>query len=205
MVRILIMAVDPYVREGLAAMLETEGEIEVCGQIGPVEYLQGKVDIYSPDLILVDSQDAPLADGNLMAVLTNSEWPLIILGSDNEPAESGWPPYASVLPRRANPRQLKAAIHAVEAGLQVIDREQDLRFHIQSDHSRNEYFDPLTERELEVIQKLAEGLTNKAIAQVLGISENTVKFHVNSLFQKLKAQSRTEAVVHAVQAGLLPL
>lgn len=205
MVRILIMAGDPYVREGLAAMLEIEGEIEVCGQIEPAEFLQGQIEIYSPDLILVDGQDAPLADGNFIVALSASEWPIIILGSDSGPAELGWPASASVLPRRASVRQLQAAIHAVDAGLQVIDRELDLRKPTLSDHPLNEVNDPLTERELEVLHKLAEGLTNKAIAQSLGISENTVKFHVNSLFQKLKVQSRTEAVVHAVRAGLLPL
>ena len=63
----------------------------------------------------------------------------------------------------------------------------------------------LTPRETEVLQLLADGLTNKAIAQRLGISDHTVKFHVNAILGKLGAQSRTEAVVRATQHGLLLL
>jgi len=63
----------------------------------------------------------------------------------------------------------------------------------------------LTSRELEVLQYLAEGLPNKAIALKLGISEHTIKFHVNAILGKLGAQSRTEAVVRASRLGLIIL
>ena len=63
----------------------------------------------------------------------------------------------------------------------------------------------LTAREREVLQHLAEGLSNKAIALRLGISEHTIKFHVNAIMSKLGAQSRTEAVVRATQLGLIML
>ena len=63
----------------------------------------------------------------------------------------------------------------------------------------------LTRREFDVLRLLAEGLPNKIIADRLQISEHTVKFHVNALMAKLHAQSRTEAVVRAIRAGVLPL
>ena len=63
----------------------------------------------------------------------------------------------------------------------------------------------LTRRELEVLRLLAEGSPNKAIAYRLDISEHTVKFHVNSIFTKLHAQSRTEAVAIATRLGLVLL
>jgi len=63
----------------------------------------------------------------------------------------------------------------------------------------------LTPRETEVLQLMADGLTNKAIAQKLSISEHTVKFHVNAILGKLGVQSRTEAVVRATRLGLLLL
>jgi DNA-binding NarL/FixJ family response regulator len=63
----------------------------------------------------------------------------------------------------------------------------------------------LTERELEVLPLLALGLPNKAVAQRLGISEHTVKFHVGAILSKLGAASRTEAVMIAARRGLLPL
>jgi DNA-binding NarL/FixJ family response regulator len=63
----------------------------------------------------------------------------------------------------------------------------------------------LTPRELEVLRLLAEGLSNKAIAQQLDISDHTVKFHVNAIMSKLGAQSRTAAVVQATRLGLIVL
>ena len=65
--------------------------------------------------------------------------------------------------------------------------------------------EPLTPRELDVVQLMAEGAANKAIARQLAISEHTVKYHVNSILGKLGAQSRTEAVVRATRAGLILL
>ena len=64
---------------------------------------------------------------------------------------------------------------------------------------------PLTAREQEVLQHLARGLTNRAIALELGITQHTVKFHVNAIMGKLEAQSRTEAVVRATRLGLIAL
>jgi len=64
--------------------------------------------------------------------------------------------------------------------------------------------DRLTDRELEVLESVAAGLTNKEIAGALGVSENTVKFHLRNILDKLHAQSRAEAVARALREGLLP-
>jgi DNA-binding NarL/FixJ family response regulator len=68
--------------------------------------------------------------------------------------------------------------------------------------SRPEPADTLTEREIQVLQLAADGLTNKALAQTLSISENTVKYHIKNILQKLGVQNRTEAATYAVRAGL---
>jgi DNA-binding NarL/FixJ family response regulator len=65
--------------------------------------------------------------------------------------------------------------------------------------------EPLTSRELEVLQLLVEGVSNKGIAERLGISEHTAKFHVNSILGELGAQNRTEAVTRAARTGLIIL
>ena len=72
-------------------------------------------------------------------------------------------------------------------------------------YSPEELAEPLTPRELEVLQLLSQGLPNKRIAQRLAISEHTVKFHVNAILGKLSVQSRSEAIVHAVRMGLVVL
>jgi DNA-binding CsgD family transcriptional regulator len=100
-----------------------------------------------------------------------------------------------VLPRDADAIQIDAAIRAVAAGLLVRSpgaREAGFGAMRETDaHAL------LTPRELEVLAALAEGITNKAIARRLDISLHTVKFHVESLFRKLGARTRTEAVAKA--------
>jgi len=68
-----------------------------------------------------------------------------------------------------------------------------------------ELYEALTPRELEVLEVLAEGLSNKAIAARLGITEHTVKFHVSAIFAKLGAENRTDAVRRGVRRGLITL
>jgi DNA-binding NarL/FixJ family response regulator len=100
-----------------------------------------------------------------------------------------------VLARDADAGQIDAAIRAVAVGLIVRSPEaMDSGFgamHETGGHAL------LTPRELEVLAALTEGLTNKAIARRLNISLHTVKFHVESLFRKLGARTRTEAVAKA--------
>jgi DNA-binding CsgD family transcriptional regulator len=101
------------------------------------------------------------------------------------------------LPRDADARQIDAAIRAVAAGLVVRaapSRDNGFGATRESDGQAL-----LTPRELEVLAALAEGLTNKAIARRLDISLHTVKFHVESLFRKLGARTRTEAVAKAAE------
>jgi DNA-binding CsgD family transcriptional regulator len=101
------------------------------------------------------------------------------------------------LPHEADARQIDAAIRAVAAGLVVrvpAARESGFGAMRESDgHAL------LTPREVEVLTALAEGMTNKAIARRLDISLHTVKFHVESLFRKLGARTRTEAVAKAAE------
>lgn len=101
------------------------------------------------------------------------------------------------LPREADAHQIDAAIRAVAAGLIVrapAAREGGFGAMRESDGNAL-----LTPREIEVLAALAEGLTNKAIARRLDISLHTVKFHVESLFRKLGARTRTEAVTKAAE------
>ena len=105
---------------------------------------------------------------------------------------------AGVLPRSAGAAELRVAIDAMLHGLAVapagglwgVDEDDDRR---------------LTARELEVLNLLAEGASNKMIARQLAVSVHTAKFHVASILEKLDATGRTDAVAHAVRLGLLML
>jgi DNA-binding NarL/FixJ family response regulator len=108
------------------------------------------------------------------------------------------------LPRDAAPDELGAAVRAVAAGMIVIHPSiaAAAREAVEAIHDTEA---PVTAREREVLRLLADGLTNKAIARTLGISEHTAKFHVGALISKLGAHSRTEAVTAAARRGLLSL
>lgn len=115
------------------------------------------------------------------------------------------------LPRDAGTEEIVAAITAAASGLTALDRSLALEALTGLARGRteaepiSEQEEPLTAREREVLQLLAQGIPNKQIAQRLGISEHTVKFHVSAIMTKLGAASRTEAVTTAARRGLLLL
>jgi DNA-binding NarL/FixJ family response regulator len=138
--------------------------------------------------LVVEIEDAPeviVADGGKPPGESRM---VVALGSADEEAPG-------LLPRDANASQIDAAIRAVAAGLVV--RFPGVRKAGFGAMRETEAHALLTPRELEVLTALAEGMTNKAIARRLDISLHTVKFHIESLFRKLGARTRTEAVAKA--------
>jgi len=132
-----------------------------------------------------DAADVVLADRDCPPGETR---PVVLLGG----ADHDLP---GVLSRDADASQIDAAIRAVAAGLVVrLPEAMDSGFGAMRETDAHAL---LTPRELEVLAALAEGMTNKAIARRLNISLHTVKFHVESLFRKLGARTRTEAVAKA--------
>jgi DNA-binding NarL/FixJ family response regulator len=114
----------------------------------------------------------------------------------------GW----ACLGRETDADQLDLAVRAAEAGLVLLDIPLAATSLGQSAGVvTSATSEPLTARELQVLQLVAQGLPNKGIARRLGISENTAKFHVASLTGKLGASSRTEAVTLAARRGLILL
>jgi DNA-binding CsgD family transcriptional regulator len=106
----------------------------------------------------------------------------------------------AVLSDTASPMQIRAAALALAAGLHFDSTERNI------DHSDEEeltLLEPLTDRELEVLNLVAEGLSNPQIAKRLRVSRNTAKFHVSSIIAKLGASSRTEAVTLGLRRGLI--
>jgi DNA-binding CsgD family transcriptional regulator len=132
-----------------------------------------------------DAADVVLADGDCPPGETR---PVLALGGTDHDL-------SGMLTRDAGASQIDAAIRAVAAGLIVrLPDAIDRGFGAMQETDAHAL---LTPRELEVLAALAEGMTNKAIARRLNISLHTVKFHVESVFRKLGARTRTEAVAKA--------
>ncbi len=135
--------------------------------------------------------------------------PTLLLSDDSRQAVllqslglTGW----GVLPPDAGAEQLAAGIQAVAQGLAVIPAGSAAPSLTKPPVEVSDPLqEPLTARELEVLQLVSQGLPNKLIARRLGISEHTVKFHVSSTYAKLGAASRTEAVSLAARRGLISL
>lgn len=133
-------------------------------------------------------------------VLPAFKAPLLLLGSPVARPDRGSSKADAILPPGAGNAQIRAAAQAIAVGLRI----GEARSEPLPDHDPDSDFqEALTDRELEVLNLLAEGFSNPEIARQLAISRNTVKFHVSSIIGKLAAASRTEAVTEGLRRGLI--
>ena len=178
MIRVWIETSSTILRSGLRALLES----------GPgVEPADSRADA---DVVL--REDVP----------ATGEQPAVLL-TDAPPTAAGLRcGVRAILPRHAPAEQIVAALHAAATGLVAVPLESS---RVLSTSSVPEASEVLTPRELETLEMMSEGLSNKQIAYRLGISDHTAKFHVNSIFAKLEAGTRTEAVMRGIRLGLVQL
>ena len=208
MIRVLMRGLSPSVREDLQRILESEPDFQIVrrmfDQAGGVREEATQRDIIVSE---VESEEESFreshevsAGAGALVLLTDSVTPRWM--SDALAAGA-----SAVLPRDSLPEDLVAALRAVAAGFVVI--HPDFTSVVFSGtHTAPPLSPPLeslTPREQEVLERMADGLSNKEIAVQLSISEHTVKFHIASILSKLGATSRTEAVTLAIRQGLLLL
>ncbi len=207
--RLLLVGDDPLARAGLATLLVDQPGWQVVGQYASRQDLDGAVAAHAPDVVLWDLGWQPQEGLERLADFSRDvppevAVPVVALLPGPEWAAAAWQAGVhSLLPRDVDAPTLGAALTAARQRLWVLAPELAPSLPLRSGGSSGEELEPLTPRELEVLQLMAEGLANKAIARELQISEHTVKFHVNAILSKLGVQSRTEAVVQATRAGLI--
>jgi DNA-binding NarL/FixJ family response regulator len=204
MLDLWIMAPSPARRDWLLKCAGTDPEIRVVGIAPTFPVLRSLMSDTTADISLVELSSEAQASVNrdwLREVLDAT--PVVLLSPESDAALSSLVRRAgagALLQSDASMEQIVQAIKAVAAGLTVFDRAIDLQ--------SSEYeilVEPLTPREAEVLQLLADGLGNKDIAGKLSISEHTIKFHIRSILGKLGAASRTEAVARGLRSGLIEL
>ena len=176
--RVLVVSSSPLMRARLMTILGAYRDLDLT-------------ESGAADVILCDEM---MADADL---------PALILVRDAAAAATALANGArGVLPRNAAPRRMHAALHAVAESELVID-EAFAQALLHRARPAVAMIAPLTRREREVLQLLAGGMTNKEIASRIGVTDHTVKFHVNGILGKLGAVTRTEAVVEAARRGLI--
>lgn len=206
--RVFVVAPTPTLRAGLRSMLAAveTADLLVVGDAGLSTGPVPEPRLSEADVILV--ADDELLEETALSVSEDATQSLLLL-SEDEGATSrlrtlslrGW----GVVHPDAPSEELGAAVVAVAQGLTVIPKSLADRLLDEPAAAVEELSDPLTARESQVLGLLGGGLSNKMIARELHISEHTVKFHISSLYSKLGASNRAEAVSRGARHGLISL
>jgi two-component system, NarL family, nitrate/nitrite response regulator NarL len=198
--RLIVFAEDALAGTVFRDRLFDAGGVEVIAVVSNASELSGPLSSEAIDGLLWDLGIRPEAP-DLPEGVPETRMVIALTDDAHAAAEALAAGAHAVLGRAREGRALAAAFRAVASGLHV----DDPRLEVSSSSRARRSSEELTRREQEVVELLVEGLTNRDIAARLHISEHTAKFHVNSVLQKLGAQSRTEAVVKAARRGLITL
>jgi len=194
-----VIAEDPLVRSGLVSLLDVEPDLSVVSQGSAPPATLG--DVPNAELLLWDLGPRATPSPSSFGL---ERTPTLALVRDEESAlELLRAGALGVLLRGVEGERLLSALRAVATGVGVF--EPALVRGLLSARATPQDNLVFTPREAEVLSLLAEGLSNKLIADRLKISDHTAKFHVNAILNKLGADTRTEAVVTAARRGLLML
>lgn len=203
---VLVIADDPLVRAGLVSLLTDQPGVAVVGQVGEQDDAAEEIVLYNPDVVVWDLGWDPTLSLERLSDWRGADLPVVALLPDATHAVDAWVAGArGLLVRDVDAESLGAAVRAVGQQLVALDPALAEAVLPSRDPLSWPVVEELTPRESEVLQLMAEGLSNRSIAARLGISEHTVHFHVNGILSKLRAQSRTEAVVRATRLRLIIL
>ncbi|MBX6376964.1 MAG: response regulator transcription factor [Clostridia bacterium] len=216
-VRILVVDDHPVVREGITAMVGREPDFRVVGEAGAGREALALAAALRPDVVLVDLRlpdiEGPDLIRRLAAEVPGTRCLVLTTFDDDERIREALAAGAvGYLLKDAHREDLFRAIRAAARGETVLHPavaarlvRQVLRPERDVPAGSEPPLEPLTKRELQVLELVARGLANKEIAVALGLEESTVKSHVAHILQKLGVSSRTAAVTRAHQAGLIRL
>ena len=207
---VIVIAVSPVIRMGLSAMLDDNPKLTVVKGGSDIDSLTDEVMELQADVVLLDWNSSDFESISQSKQFISAT---IILLNELEDIDFGAILNAGVkgiLPQTSTESEIIAAVEAVASGLVVLHPEIIDNLQLQKTTNLQQQvginsIETLTPREIEILQMLTPGLSNKAIAKQLSISDHTVKFHVSSIFQKLNVSTRTEAVAVGVRLGLIML
>lgn len=209
MINVLLVDDHSMIREGIRQLLELDGDIKVIGEAGNGKTCLEMIERLTPDVVLLDINMPEMNGLQVLEKLraSGSKQKVLILTIHNEveylmrAVEIGVSGYVL---KDSDSSVLKRAIYAIHSGENFIDatmtpllKEQNYLRELQREARSKDKL--LSEREIEVLCALAEGLYNKEIASRLQISEKTVKNHVSNIFKKIGVSDRTQAAVYAIR------
>lgn len=210
MKRVVVADDHSLFRDGITSLLEAAG-YQVVDQVGDGELAIEAVRNLHPDLVLLDIT-MPNKNGLETLEVIKSEFPdlkvvMLTVSDDDQDLFSAIQAGANgYLLKDLNSEDFISMLEGLEKGEAALNRKMITR--VMNGYQRlavqsAESHEGLTEREIELLHLMVDGLSNKQIAENLFISENTVKYHIRNILQKLDVQNRTEAVGLAIRKGLL--
>ncbi len=206
-IRVLLVDDHKVVRQGLRMFLGLEADLEIVGEAANGQQAVAQARALSPDVVLMDLL-MPEMDGIQAIRVIREEMPeveVIALTSvleDQVVYDAIRAGAIGYLLKDTEPEDLITAIRAAAAGQVQLSPQVTRR--LMQEVRAPENPENLTDREREVLQLLAEGLSNREISDRLVIGERTVKTHVSSILAKLGVPSRTQAALYAIRQGLVP-
>jgi DNA-binding NarL/FixJ family response regulator len=211
-IRVVLADDHAVVRKGIREFLEEEESIEVVAEASDGEEAKALIRQHQPDVAVLDIR-MPKATGIEVTRWIREQGVsvgvLILTAYDDDPyvlaaLQAGANGYVL---KTAEADEITAAVRAVRKGQSALDPviARKLMAHLTGTSSPAQPVEPLTPREQEVLERVAQGLTNRAIGLQLGISNRTVQGHLANVYAKLQVGSRTEAVTKALQLGLIQL
>jgi DNA-binding NarL/FixJ family response regulator len=204
LIRIAIADDHPLLRQGIAALLTDQPDMQIVAQASTGLEAVEKFREHQPDLMLMDLQ-MPGMNGIDAMIAIRGEFPearfivLTTYAGDVQIVRALKAGARAYLLKSLLHRELLDTIRAVHAGQKRIPPEIAAQL---ADHAAD---DSLTAREIEVLRNIAEGCSNKIVADRLSITEETVKAHVKNILSKLGANDRTHAVTIALKRGIIEL
>ncbi len=203
-VSVLIVDDHPLLREGVAAVLEAEPDIRVVGEAADGREAISRFERLRPDVVLMDLQmpgvDGVEAIAEIRAIAPDARIIVLTTYAGDVRALSALRAGASgYLLKSSLRRELIDTIRAVLGG------QRYLHPAVAHDIAVNAIAEPLSDREIDVLRRVAQGAANKEIARALSLSEDTVKGHMRSIFSKLDVTDRTQAVTVAHRRGIIAL
>ncbi len=208
-IRVLLADDHVVVRAGIRQFLEQTSDIQVVAEASNGKEACELIEQFKPDVAVLDIQ-MPLMSGIEVTRWVRSNHLsigiLVLTAYDDEPyvqavLQAGSNGYVL---KTAEPQVIIEAVRDVFDGKSVLDVTLTQKLIAKLiGKTESPLIEPLTDRELQILTLTAKGYTNKAIGMQLGISDRTVQNHLANIFQKLNAESRTEAVMRAVSLGLI--
>jgi len=209
-IRIMVVDDHPVVRDGLVAILTTQPDFLIAGEASNGRQVMDQVDTVAPDVVLLDLEMPEMDGVEVTQRLSNNNSSIKVLvftayDTDERVLGALQAGAKGYLLKGAPRSEIFNAIRVVAQGGSLLQPVVASRLLGKLAGAGRNLIEPLTDREVQVLNLLAEGRTNKDIASELVITERTVKFHVSSILAKLGVSNRTEAIRAAAHLGLVKL